>query len=274
MLKLLHLTVLLSLTHYSWAQILTVYFDHNSQSLSLSEQEKLRLLNNKTNIDITRIHAYCDSTGSIGYNQQLAKKRAQQILTLLNLAPNNLELICFGKEYPISRSTIYNPALWRKVEIYYTILNNDEDSTSETTAFANVEIQTEITSAFNDSVTLYNLIKDGEPIVLNILFIPGTNQLLDETSSTELWRLFYFLRSNSNMHAFIRGHVCCGSGGSLSYERAYTVYQFLTQRGISPNRLNYKGFDNTLPISEETTNEERQKNRRVDVIFTTPNKEN
>jgi outer membrane protein OmpA-like peptidoglycan-associated protein len=274
MLKLLHLTVFLSLIHCSWAQVITVYFDHNSHTLSFSEQQKLSTLNNNATIDVTRVHAYCDSTGSVGYNQQLANKRAQQILTLLNLAQHDLELICFGKEYPISRSTIYNPVLWRKVEIYYTILNNDKDTTSETPAFANVEVQTEILSAFNDSLTLYNLIKDGEPIVLNILFIPGTNQLLDETSSNELWRLFYFLRSNSYMHAFIRGHVCCGSGGSLSYEHAYTVYQFLTQRGISPNRLNYKGFDNTLPISEETTDEERQKNRRVDVIFTTPNKEN
>jgi hypothetical protein len=160
MLKLLHLTVFLSLIHCSWAQVLTVYFDQNSHTLSFSELQKLGALNNNSNIDVTRVHAYCDSTGSIGYNQQLANKRAQQILTILNLAQHDLELICFGKEYPISTSTIYQPALWRKVEIYYTILNNDKDTTSETPAFANVEVQTEIISAFNDSLTLYNLIKD------------------------------------------------------------------------------------------------------------------
>jgi outer membrane protein OmpA-like peptidoglycan-associated protein len=248
------------------SQVLSLYFEHDQAILTPPEIDKLNELN-RQQITILRIQSYCDSTGTAAYNRQLAKKRAQHIVSLLETTHPAFDIIHFGEEYPIPDKTLYKPADWRKVEIHYT----SGKDTPPITAEESIPISPEEypTSLFNDSLALRELIEEGEAIVLSILFVPGTNQLFDENSYNELWRLFDFMRTNTSMHAFIRGHVCCGSAGSLSFERAYTVYQFLTQRGISPKRLAYKGFDNELPLIEvEITEEDRQQNRRVDVIFT------
>lgn len=261
----------LFLTLSTLSQKLTIYFEFDSYELSKSELEKLSIFKDERN-QIVRIESYCDSSGSISYNRKLAERRAQHVKVALKLS--SVVNIIVGKEYPMNR-TNYRPDEWRKVDIYYisnktTIIEQIEVvETTETTETPQTK------SIFNDTLVLASAIEEGEPIVLNIQFIPGSNQLFDENSYNELWRLFYFLKGNPTMHAFIRGHVCCGSSNSLSFERAYTVYQFLTQRGISPKRLKYQGFDNTIPISEtESTEEERQLNRRVDVIFTPMIKEN
>jgi flagellar motor protein MotB len=55
---------------------------------------------------------------------------------------------------------------------------------------------------------------------------------------------------------------------TLSVQRASAVYDILIKDGIEPSRLDFKGFSNSLPIvSPEYTEEERQQNRRVDVVF-------
>ncbi|MFN5844233.1 MAG: OmpA family protein [Flavobacteriia bacterium] len=80
--------------------------------------------------------------------------------------------------------------------------------------------------------------------------------------------LFAFLRDHEDISVFIRGHVCCSHDPALSTARAYVVYSMLIDRGISPKRLKYEGFSNTIPaISPETNDNDRQANRRVDVIF-------
>lgn len=249
----------------TFSQKLSVYFELDSHVLADSELNKLSIFNDEI-YRIVRVESFCDSSGSIPYNRKLAEKRAQYVQAKLRSASFEIKII--GKEYQMNNSN-YNPKEWRKVDIHYVF--------SETAVYEPLEaIETPqkvetiyIKSIFNDSIHLANAIAESEPIVLNIQFIPGSNQLFDENSYNELWRLFYFLKDNASMHAFIRGHVCCGSSSSLSFERAYTVYQFLTQRGISPKRLKYQGFDNSIPISlTENTEEERQMNRRVDVIFT------
>ena len=80
--------------------------------------------------------------------------------------------------------------------------------------------------------------------------------------------LFNFLNQNKQIHAFIRGHVCCGNDLKLSKKRAKYVYSQLISRGISSDRLRYQGFSNTLLlVSPEKNDIDRAKNRRVDIIF-------
>lgn len=50
----------------------------------------------------------------------------------------------------------------------------------------------------------------------------------------------------------------------LSVGRAKAVYEYLISTGIEQNRLSYKGFGDTLPISSNDTDEGRAKNRRVE----------
>ncbi len=69
----------------------------------------------------------------------------------------------------------------------------------------------------------------------------------------------------------IRGHVCCGPSQRISEKRAKYVYRYLIQSGIQPSRMCYKGYSNTIPISlEEKTEEDKQRNRRVDFMICFP----
>ena len=53
----------------------------------------------------------------------------------------------------------------------------------------------------------------------------------------------------------------------LSTNRAKIVYDRLVEMGVDKNRLEYKGFGKSqLDIKNATTEEEHQKNRRVEII--------
>ena len=104
-------------------------------------------------------------------------------------------------------------------------------------------------------------------VVLSVLFIGGEDAFIDP-QDPDLWKLFDILHYNEDVTVEIRGHVCCGSNRGLSIMRAHAVYKFLAARSISPDRMHYNGYDNTLPaVTPELTEDDRMKNRRVDVVF-------
>ena len=53
----------------------------------------------------------------------------------------------------------------------------------------------------------------------------------------------------------------------LSQARAESVRRYLIQRGVSPSRLQAKGWGPDKPIVEEKTDEDLQKNRRVEFLI-------
>ncbi|MFZ9395817.1 MAG: OmpA family protein [Erythrobacter sp.] len=52
---------------------------------------------------------------------------------------------------------------------------------------------------------------------------------------------------------------------SLSERRAQTVANYLTSRGVSQARLRWQGFGETMPVADNTTEEGRARNRRVEI---------
>ena len=57
------------------------------------------------------------------------------------------------------------------------------------------------------------------------------------------------------------------SNWQLSTERALSVLYYLSDLGVSENRMQVAGFGSTMPISSDDTDEGRAYNRRVDVII-------
>jgi outer membrane protein OmpA-like peptidoglycan-associated protein len=70
------------------------------------------------------------------------------------------------------------------------------------------------------------------------------------------------------MRIEIGGHT--DSHGSLAYNttlsdnRAKSVVEYLIEKGIAADRLEYKGYAFTQPIATNDTDEGRQQNRRVE----------
>jgi len=51
---------------------------------------------------------------------------------------------------------------------------------------------------------------------------------------------------------------------TLSEKRALSVVSYLITKGISSDRLRYKGYGNTSPVGDNITSEGRKLNRRTE----------
>ncbi len=108
----------------------------------------------------------------------------------------------------------------------------------------------------------------GEKVVLrNIFFETDKYELLSD-SKAELGKLIAFLLKNNNMRIEIGGHTDTEGSEthnlSLSQNRAKAVYDYLISKGINAEKLSFKGYGETMPISSNDTPEGRANNRRTE----------
>jgi len=245
-------------TFNSFAQkimVESVYFDFNSDFLKTPEKLKIDNLLSTAAVSIDEITAYCDPIGSETSNLDLAQLRNNAVIEYLDSKGFSVkQQISIGENGLKGISMNLYPQ-FRRVDIRYSIPTRspEEKENSSPDQFK--------------SISLDSAVLSSKPIVLKIQFAPGQDILIDNSYS-EIMNLFAFLRDHEDISVFIRGHVCCSHDPALSTARAYVVYSMLIDRGISPKRLKYEGFSNTIPaISPETNDNDRQANRRVDVIF-------
>ena len=76
----------------------------------------------------------------------------------------------------------------------------------------------------------------------------------------------------SNYSGYIYCHCCFGFGIVLC--RAKAVYEYLFQKGITFNRIEYAGFGEDRPIATNDSEEGRQINRRVEFVVLELEEEN
>jgi OOP family OmpA-OmpF porin len=128
----------------------------------------------------------------------------------------------------------------------------------------------------------YSTGKDFEPIILDIdlekategttgvlqnIFFDVDKFDLKEKSITELRKILRFLKENPTLRVEISGHT--DNSGSetynlqLSQKRAQAVYEYLVAHEVDPERLTAKGYGPHQPIADNSTEEGRQKNRRI-----------
>lgn len=89
-----------------------------------------------------------------------------------------------------------------------------------------------------------------------------------------LKRLLDFMAVNDEVRIEIQGHVNAPEMENsnkiqkLSDDRAKAVFKFLKNNGISPDRIEYKGYGNTAPLIEKPKKaEEEEANRRVEIMI-------
>lgn len=112
-------------------------------------------------------------------------------------------------------------------------------------------------------------VKAGASIVLNNLFFATNAFELEKRSKTELDRLTRFMNQYPEIRVEISGHTDdVGSDATnmtLSANRAQAVYDYLIKNGLKADRLEYKGYGETLPAAPNTTDANRQLNRRIEL---------
>jgi outer membrane protein OmpA-like peptidoglycan-associated protein len=108
----------------------------------------------------------------------------------------------------------------------------------------------------------------GERIVLKNIFFDYDKSRIRRESENELDRLIKLLEDNKSLKIEISGHTDnIGSAAynqTLSESRAKAVVDYLVDKGIAKNRLEYKGYGKDQPIATNDTPEGRQENRRTE----------
>jgi outer membrane protein OmpA-like peptidoglycan-associated protein len=104
----------------------------------------------------------------------------------------------------------------------------------------------------------------------DVLFATGSAELRDGPNHS-LEKLVAFLDQHPDRNVLIEGHTdSVGSADfnkNLSRERASSVRDYLTQRGVEPRRLTVSGLGLERPVASNESASGRQQNRRVEVII-------
>lgn len=232
---------------------ISFYFEFGKNVLTTNSQSDFNgfLKLAKTKHYEVNILTFCDTIGSIEYNQALSDLR----LAAISSAFEKNNIVVLKKE---SRG--------ENLDGY-----EFESQSNEKRRMALVTYEEKLKN--NGTTDRFSAVlkeKDKskiKPIALDIQFEGGTAIVLSK-SLPEIDALYNFMNANKNVKALIRGHVCCENDPVISTQRANEIYQRLIRLGIDPNRLDFKGYSNTMPVVfPEVTEEDRQKNRRVDVVF-------
>lgn len=111
-------------------------------------------------------------------------------------------------------------------------------------------------------------IRPGKQVRLDNLFFEFNSYDLKPESEPELRFLLTFLSRNPRMRIEIQGHTDnVGSDEvnlTLSQQRAESVMNYLLEKGIKPERVQAKGYGESVPEVANDTPESRKRNRRTE----------
>jgi len=130
------------------------------------------------------------------------------------------------------------------------------------------------TPAPGDTINLEGC-KTGDTIVLRGVNFDFNKATLTLNAKTILDQVVTALTSRPDIKVEVDGHTD-GKGSEsynlkLSDRRAKSVKQYLVEKGIDAGRLTAKGFGKTRPIADNSTDEGRELNRRVELKVTDAN---
>jgi outer membrane protein OmpA-like peptidoglycan-associated protein len=106
-------------------------------------------------------------------------------------------------------------------------------------------------------------------IVLNNIFFAVNQYDLKPASQAELDKVVQLLNENPTVKIQISGHTDNvgkpADNLALSNNRAKAVVNYLISKGIAADRLSYKGFGESQPVADNSTEEGRARNRRTEL---------
>lgn len=229
----------------------SLYFQNDVSELTTVHLKKIdSILNDSLPIHSLKINGYANSFASLEYNLKLSEKRAKSVAEAFSDV-SNIQTLGFGE--------INDPsAAFRKADIIVTrktpVKLPEADTPKKT-------LESEMKTAVSgDKITLEGM-----------QFYPGVD-IIRESSMPVAEDLLVFMSENPSVKIKISGHVCCGRGGipsrvdgmnnrtkikNLSEARAKAVYDYLVEKGISKNRLQYEGLAFLFPLGK-TDNDDRR----------------
>jgi outer membrane protein OmpA-like peptidoglycan-associated protein len=134
------------------------------------------------------------------------------------------------------------------------------------------EISNKMDITTGKDVSISNVI-DGIIVNLGNILFDFNKYNLKKEYEKKLDALAEVLRKYPSIDIIISGHTDnIGTekyNQALSENRAKTVAEYLMKKGVAQSRISYIGFGSRFPVADNSTEEGRQKNRRVEVKLIT-----
>ena len=120
------------------------------------------------------------------------------------------------------------------------------------------------------AVPLYDrMVSEGKFVTYGITFDVGKSVIKPE-SMGEINRIVKLMQDNPELKFEVQGHTDntgnAASNQTLSEARAKAIVDKLVELGISADRLSSVGKGQTSPIADNSTDEGKAKNRRVEFV--------
>jgi OmpA-OmpF porin, OOP family len=111
--------------------------------------------------------------------------------------------------------------------------------------------------------------KTGHVAVYGINFDTGKATLQPDSEDT-LKQVAALLQQNPDLKLRVEGHTdnqgTAAANQSLSEKRAQAVVAWLTAHGVAADRLKAQGFGQTKPVADNSSDDGKAKNRRVELV--------
>jgi type IX secretion system PorP/SprF family membrane protein len=127
---------------------------------------------------------------------------------------------------------------------------------------------------FSTAIPVSSPAQLGTTFTLDKILFEYKKAELQPASEEQLDELVKYLRRNPALHILIQGYT--DSKGSdrynqnLSEQRAKAVEDYLTNHGVTDERLQYAGYGKQYPVADNRTEEGRAMNRRVEFTIVQP----
>lgn len=115
---------------------------------------------------------------------------------------------------------------------------------------------------------MFEQLNSGQSLTLYINFETGKSTIKSE-SQPIVDEIYKMMKDNPSLKILIEGHTDNvgnkASNQTLSEQRAASVKTALVNKGIAADRINTVGYGQDKPIADNSTDEGRAKNRRVEI---------
>ncbi|MDN4166099.1 OmpA family protein [Cytophagales bacterium LB-30] len=158
----------------------------------------------------------------------------------------------------------------RRGDRYEVLTSSDKGyAFASTTLVAGEGVVNEDGSISNEIQLSVARIEEGSMLTLKSIEFASNSATLDSASYFELSRVIELLKNNKKVVVEVAAHTDdVGDDGynlHLSENRAQSVVNYLLSQGIPVSQIVPKGYGETQPLVENTSEENRAKNRRVEL---------
>ncbi|MEA5428955.1 OmpA family protein [Arcicella lustrica] len=180
---------------------------------------------------------------------------------------DNYQIESFAKDYELKVEQVQYAS--SKKAVFYTVLLKRKPAVNSSKSVATVDVPKTKAPIESSKVKDFVQIEHGQSITLDNVYFEQSSFILQSVSYEELDKMVELLKNAPQVKIEISGHTDnigdTRLNFALSENRARVVFNYFVSKGINENRLHYKGYGSNKPLLPNNSEENKKKNRRVEL---------